>query len=581
MAKRKSSKELPGGCLALFGLPFLAAGLFMSGLYFSGYSKWWAARSWEEVPCWIESAELEVNRGDGSDTYQATASYRYAYQGRTFRNDRVSFHRGGDNIGGFQRNAHRELSAYREGGRLFRCHVNPAAPSEAVLYRGLRWEMQALMAIFALTFPTVGVGLVAGGVMSAVAARKSAVLRARHPGEPWKWRPQWAADSIPENAVKWRTPLYLFTLWSGLVVWVLIASAAMSGAFEQGGTAWLLLVFPASWCIPAWFSIRRFRHRLAVGIARYEPRETPVWPGGVLEGSILLRRPPPMRLPAEVELVCEKSVTTGSGKNRSTTTENIWSHQETVPPDSITRDFSGFRLPVKFTLPADAPESSPAAQNGTKHVWSLRFKVPGMAIRSAFELPVFRTEKSPTLPAVTSTAAPSILDEISANLPAMLAARRIRADFDQAGVPRSLICPPARNRSIIAFLIFFDLIWTTVAVFLVKENAPLVFRVVWPVSAAGIWMLVIWNIFHQRSVTFGSSGVEVRNQLGPVIWTQAFEKAQITRFSHDSNMSSGNTRFYRVRLESVLGKKKTLVDGITGSNTAAALVKRLKAWKQQ
>ena len=70
--------------------------------------------------------------------------------------------------------------------------------------------------------------------------------------------------------------------------------------------------------------------------------------------------------------------------------------------------------------------------------------------------------------------------------------------------------------------------------------------------------------------------MEVRNQLGPVIWTQAFEKSQITGFSHDTNMSSGNTKFYRVRLENVLGKKKTLVDGITESTTAAALVKRLE-----
>jgi hypothetical protein len=36
MAKPNSLKELSGGCLTLFGLPFLGAGLFMSWLYFSG-----------------------------------------------------------------------------------------------------------------------------------------------------------------------------------------------------------------------------------------------------------------------------------------------------------------------------------------------------------------------------------------------------------------------------------------------------------------------------------------------------------------------------------------------------------------
>jgi hypothetical protein len=133
----------------------------------------------------------------------------------------------------------------------------------------------------------------------------------------------------------------------------------------------------------------------------------------------------------------------------------------------------------------------------------------------------------------------------------------------------------------IVFLVFFDLIWTAAAVFLVIQEAPLIFRIVWPVSAAAIWVGVIWSLLHQRSATFSGTGVHVRNQLGPVIWTQDFDKSQITGFSHDTNMSSGNTSFYRVRLESITGKKKTLADGITESATAAALVRRLEDWKKR
>lgn len=588
MAKRKSSNELSGGCLSLFGLPFLVAGLFMSGLYFSGYAKWWNARNWQEVPCWIESAELQ---GDG-DSHRATASYRYDYQGRGFQGDQVSFHDGSDNIGGFQRRAHRELSAHvgkkpagaeadpaRDRARPFRCYVNPENPSESVLYRTLRWEMQAFMAIFALTFPAVGAGLVTGGIVSTVTLRKEAALRKTHPGEPWKWNAQWTGNTIPESATKWRAALYLYTLWSGVIVFTLIASAALSGAFRSSGMTWLLLIFVILWCVPAWFSIKRFRHRLAVGGARFEPREIPAWPGGVIEGAILLQRPPPMRLPAEIDLTCEKSITRKTGDGDSTSTEKIWSHRETVSPDAVSRDLSGFRLPVKFTLPADAPESGEGDDPGTKHTWKLHFKVPGTAIGSAFELPVFRTGKSPALPEGSSSGVPSILDETAADLPALLAARRIRAEFDASGAPLSIICPPARNRSMIVFLIIFDLIWTAAAVFLIIQEAPLIFRIVWPASAAAIWAGVIWSLLHKRSVTFDSAGVNVSNQLGPVIWTQDFDKSQITGFSHDTNMSSGNTNFYRVRLESVIGKKKTLVDGITESTTAAALAKRLEDWK--
>ena len=589
MAKPNSLKELSGGCLTLFGLPFLGAGLFMSWLYFSGYTQWWSAQGWEEVPCWIESAEIESN----GDTAKATATYRYAYAGRGYHGDRVSFQGGSDNIGDFQQEAHRELARYagkQPGGaeldpqqdtrQPFRCYVNPANPAESVLYRTLRWPLQAFMAIFALTFPAVGAGLVLGSLFAMRITKREAALRERHPDEPWKWKAAWAESSIPESATPWNTALYLYTLWSGLVIVPLILTTALSGAFQKEGTSWLVLIFAALWAIPVWFTSQRLRHRSAVGVTRFEAQESPAWPGGTLHGAILLDKPPPPRALAEVSLVCEKRVTRKSGDGTSTTREKIWSHQESVAQDRITRDLAGFRLPVMFTLPADAPVSGPGEDAATEHVWKLDLRVAGTAIHSAFEVPVFRTAKSPGLIESAPASVPSILDDASADLPALLAARRIEATFDADGMPQSIVCPPARNVSSILFLILFNLIWTAAAVFLIKQHAPLIFRMVWPVSAAGIWVLIVWNILHKRTVTFSGTGLAVRNQLGPVIWTQAFEKAYITGFSHDTNMSSNQTSFYRVRLESVLGKKKTLADGITEATTAQALVKRLDRWKK-
>ena len=586
MAKNTTTKQLSGGCLALFGLPFLCAGLFLSGLYFHGYLKWWQARGWEETPCWIESAELKHS----DESSRATATYRYEYAGRTYHGDKVSFHGGSDNIGSFQSNAHREITRHAPGKsakaerepdsktrKPFRCYVNPAKPDEAVLYRTLRWEMQAFMAIFALTFPAVGAGLVAGSLLGMRTLRREAALRYLRPSEPWRWKTAWADATIPESANTWKQALHFYTLWSGLIIVPLVVATAMSGAFHRGSAAWLEMFFIALWLIPLWHSIKRLRHRIAVGTVRFEPKEWPASPGGVLRGSILLAKPLPLRGNNEVTLSCEKSISRGSGEDRTTTTEKIWTHHEAIPQDMIIRDLSGFRLPVGFAIPADAPESG--GEEETKHLWKLELKVPGTAIHSVFEVPVFRTGKSP-LAEKPSPQATSIFDEASADLPALLAARRIRAEFDPAGVPLSIVCPPARHLSLIVFLIVFDLIWTGAAVFLIQQNAPLVFRIVWPVSAAVIWLIVLWNLLHKRSVTIDSTGIEVRNQLGPVIWTQSFEKSQITGFSHDTNMTSNNSSFYRVRLESVLGKKTTLADGITESTTAAALVKRLEAWKK-
>ncbi len=588
MVAPKSSKSLAGsGCLTLFGLPFLGAGLFMSWLYLSGYVKWWGAQSWVEAPCWIESAELKRNSGDDSDTYKALATYRYEFGGNIYHGDRVSFQEGSDNIGDFQQNAHRELSLHvggkssdpqQEARAPFRCYVNPANPSEAVIYRTLRWQMQAFTAIFALTFPAVGAGLVFGGLAGMRMLKKEAALSENHPGEPWKWKARWAESSIPESPALGGKALVIYTLWSALIIFPLILATAMSGFFQTDRSAWLLLVFVVIWCIPAWYTAKRLRHRLAVGKTRFELQESPACPGGLLRGSILLAKALPPRAAAEIGIACEKRTTRGSGEDKSTITEKIWSHQEIVSQDRITRDFTGFRLPVSIAIPADAPESGTGGDVANEHVWKLELRVPGTAVHSVFEIPVFRTGKSPAL--ITKDAGPSISEMVSSDLPALLAEQRIKVDFDSAGMPLSIIRPGAQQRSLIVFLVIFNLIWTAAAVFLVKQNAPLVFQIVWPFSAGVIWLSIFWQLLYQRTVTFTRDGLKLRHQLGPVSREEMVQKSQIIGFTHDTNMTSNNVNFYRVRLENVLGRKKSVADGINRSTTAEALVQRLEDWKK-
>lgn len=592
MAGPNSSKTLAdGGCLTLFGLPFLGAGLFMAWLYFSGYVKWWGAQSWLEVPCWIESAELKTSRGDDSTTYKAKATYRYEYAGRDYQGDRVSFGSGSDNVGDFQQKAHRELSLYaggkpsgaerdpqRDTKKPFRCYVNPVNPSEAVIYRTLRWQVQAFYAVFALTFPAIGAGLVCATLMGMRMLKKETALSEEHPEEPWKWKLDWAESSIPESATFWSKALVFYTLWAALIIFPLILAAAMSGSFQTDKMAWLLLIFVALWCIPAWITSKRIRHRMAVGKTRFELQESPAWPGGLLRGSILLGKPLPSRGSVELGLSCEKRTTRRSGEDKSIIKEKIWNHQEIVPQDRVTRDFTGFRLPVGFALPADAPESGARGDSAVEHVWKLELKVPGTAVHSVFEVPVFHTGKSPVL--ATNAVVPSISETASSDLPALLAEQRIKTDFDHAGMPLSIICPPARHRSLLVFLVIFNLIWTAVAVVLLKQKAPLVFQIVWPCSAGVIWLTIFWQLLYKRTATFTGSGLKLIHQLGPVSRGEVFEKSRITGFSHDTNMTSNNTSFYRVRLENVLGKKKTVADGINCSTTAEALVQRLETWKR-
>ena len=133
----RSTKQLSGGCAVLFGLPFILAGLAVGVfLYFPAISSWWSSRSWVEVPCWIETAELKASRGSkGGTTYQAEASYRYQFERRSYHGDEVSLFGGSDNIGDFQEQSFQQLQSVKGKKRPFRCFVNPSKPEQAVLFR--------------------------------------------------------------------------------------------------------------------------------------------------------------------------------------------------------------------------------------------------------------------------------------------------------------------------------------------------------------------------------------------------------------------------------------------------------------
>lgn len=566
-------KQLASGCLSLFGLPFFAAGIFLSYLYFSTLTHWWIGRNWVEVPCQIESVDIK----HGDESSRTVATFRYRYEGRDHTGDRVSFWGAADNIGSFQQDTFRELSERHRRKQTFRCFVDPARPSNAVLYRTLRWEMQAFMSVFALTFPAVGAGLVVAGLLGIGVMKREARLREQSPREPWKWRTAWTEAAIPEDASSWKIALDAYTIWSGLIIIPLIVAMVVDHSFGRG-MSWLVLIFPALWSLPAWFSWKRLRHKMAVGETRLDLTDRPVNPGGPLQAQLLLARPLPARATVDFTLVCEKSVTKQGSDGDSTVVEKVWTRQESVPAGRMLRDLSGFRLPVSFTLPADAPESTYDLGHEAKYAWKLEYAVPNTAIRAKFLIPVFHISTPPVARPVEP--APSMMDAVRGDLRELLAASRIQATFSPAGLPQSIVCPPSRYLATILIIIAFDTIWTAMCVLLISKHAPLLFALVFYGSAAAMWVSVFWMALHKRTVNFSGTGLELQHRFGPLTWGYVFPKSQILSFSHNTNMSSGNRTYYRVRLESVTGKKVTLVDGILGETTATAMQERLEEWKQ-
>lgn len=570
--------------LGLGFLMFLGVWILTSYLYVSQLTEWWRAREWVEVPCQIESAEIK--RGY-KESPRAVASYRYRYKGRDYPGNRISLGDGSDDV-------HSGLFAHHRGGdRQFHCFVNPAKPSEAVIYRAVP-PVVAGVAIMMVNGPVFFISMVALGFFAPV--KKVALLRNRFPGQPWKWRTEWAESTIPEHGASVWPAFHAYSLWSGLVFLPLIAAMITDGSF--GSPMSLLSLFPFAvqglCCVFMWFfSLKRIRHRMAVGETRLELSPWPVNPGGLLQGHLLLGRPLPACGVMEFDLVCEKSIARKSSSRA--TTEKIWCHRESVAMDRVSRDIAGYRLPVRFTLPGDAPESSREKDAELEFKWQLEFAVPGTAIRSKFEIPVYHAAAGTAAAAMPREPVPLMMVAALADLGGLLASSSIQATFNPAGHPQSIICPPRRNIDRIWILVFLNLIlmvpplliyeiarsWRIIFLVFTSTVGLFLIALCFIAGVAVSWCRVIWLALHQRTVSLTGTALEVQHRFGPLAWGHVFPKPQILTFSHNFERRIGATAYYRVRLESVTGKKVTLVDGIGGNFIAAALVERLEDWKKR
>ena len=581
----KASSAISGTFLTLFGFVFFGAGMAVTWLYFSGMVTWWQVRTWVETPCRIESVTVVPN----DESTETKATYRYVYAGRSYLGHRVGVGHGGDNVGNFQQRVAHELKAHvstkpttaeaGEGARVFRCFVNPSAPEQAVLYREFRWGLQAMMAAFPLTFPVVGFGVMVAGLMTMRTGRAEQRLREAHPTEPWRWQPQWQGPTIPEAMSAWRWALYGFTAWSAAVIFPLLATVVASGDFPGDPKAAFLIGYPLAWGIPAAFSYRRWRKSRLLGPVSFAPGRMPFAPGVMLEGDIVTGKALALRSGAEVRLSCERKTTDNRGESSSTSTDTLWEHRLAVDSGLITTDVSGCRIPARFTLPADAPETT-TTKNGAieeKIIWTLSLMLPDLGTGADFELPVFRDPNAPVVR--PSTNAPELARERQQNLPEMLEKAQLVAEFAGRDWPQSIYSPLVRQRSALLFLFLFNLVWTGFAVMLVQQHAPLLFRIVWPGSATLIWLSLLWLLLHRRTLTLSDDSLLVLDRLGPATWRLVLAKHDIAGFSCDSNIQQNNRSLWRVRVKTVIGKQHTLVGGLADRSLATALVEALTRWR--
>lgn len=558
--------------LVLFALPFAAVGTFTGYLASSSVITWVRAKSWEEVPARIISADLDASSSDGSTTYRVRAAYEYEYGGRRYSSERVSSGGGSDNIGSFHQDKYAELRLFVDSGRPFRCFVNPDDPSEALLYRELRWGMLGFMLVFTFAFGIVGYGLMFAAVYGNRIVKEEDKLKAARPEEPWAWNADWADGTV--TAGSWGTmigALLFATLWN-------LISAPMLFIVPrewQDGNALVLigLLFPLIGLGLAAFAVHAVLRWRKFGNSEFEMYSMPGVLGGYLEGrintNIRVRGAASFRL----TLSCTRKETSGSGKNRSTTRRTIWQDIIEVPATALLAGRRGVSVPVRFAIPYDAgPETDEQASAPIDWRLEVAAPLPGVDFSTDFSVPVFRTPDSdPEFQDDTPEAA--IADD--PDTPAELESLGIvRTPTPAGGV--QYVFRRARALGSAVGLTVFTIVWCGCIWLMLDLDAPLVFPIVFGIFALLLLAGLVELWLKQTRVEVANGRLAFNQRLVGPGKTRMFAADEISRIAVKSGMQSGDHLFYQLVLHDRQGKKHALGSRIRGQRLARRIVDDLQ-----
>jgi hypothetical protein len=382
--------------LTVFGLPFLAVGIFMGYQAYQPWRQSQAMQAWAEVPARLIAVELQAHSGsEGGVTHRVAGDYTYAYGGREYRSNRISLYESSDNIGSFHERLYRRLHQAQTTGGTVPCYVNPQAPAEAVLERSLRTEMLLFQLGFTLVFGGVGLGLIIGGIVGAIRGRGAQRQKQANPGQPWLWKKEWAGGMIRSSTKAAALGTLLFAvLWNAIalpITWLAVPQLWASNR----GMLLVVLIFPAVGVAVIGAAVYQILRWMKYGESVFQMAAVPGVIGGPLAGAV---RVPVHVQPEEgflVRLRCVNIVVTGSGKQQHTSEHVRWEAKRVMSRELFQHDPTQSGIPVLFGIPHTLSGSDDSAPRN-RIVWRLEVeaKTSGVDYAATFEVPVFRTEAS-------------------------------------------------------------------------------------------------------------------------------------------------------------------------------------------
>lgn len=550
--------------LVLFGLPFAAVGLgFLLLGILPTLSEWRAMQHWQPVPAEVLDAGLETRRGDDSNTYLATAHYRYRWQGRNYESRRVGLSAMADNIGHWQQDTAAELQRAQTRQQPITVFVNPAQPTEAIYRRELRPMMLMFFSAFFMAFTGAGIGLVAYGLHH----RRTPGPAILHPDQPWLDRPEWASAECVDHQ-RGKTGL----LWGVALVWCAItlpANAVIADELAKGN--WAILVILLFDAVGIGLLVIAVRQTLAARRFGNTRLRLDPWPGaigGEVGGCIAARLPFDERQIFRVRLSCIHTRVSGSGKHRKTHETVRWQDEHLLHAQYGNDDHS--QVWFCFSVPTGLPASEPPSDN--HHHWRLDAfaDVPGVDFRRRWELPVFATAGLSAQAARQTRPAQAATLE---NLERLMNLRQVPGGI-------TLDYPAGRAWRGGSLTALVGLVFAGVAIFIAREarlpGGGLADGLISIVTAALAGLLIgvgLWQCGNRLRVRIDQQQVRIRRHwLGLPVWAKTVPRSTVQEIRIQAGTqvnTGGDTRVhYRLLLATQAGDRYTIGDGFVGHSKA-------------
>jgi len=390
-------------------------------------------------------------------------------------------------------------------------------------------------------------------------------LRTAHPDQPWLWRADWAAGEIHSSPKAKAIGLSLLAIF-----WNVCALAAVgtvpniTGPDRTKTIAWIM-AFPAIGLGILLTAVRALLQWREYGESRFLLKSVPGSIGGALAGEVRCLHPlPPMRA-VELRLTCINSARQIDGKIAD---QPIWSDQAEVSTDA------DGGIPVAFYIP---PECRPTATEplDNRVTWKLiaSFTANPVSYRAKFEVPIFKLNGTLSRPA--DTVQLRALRDARVKAFETPEQSRIRVTLTDDG-STEIFFPAFRNPGVALWVTAFLVVWSGVTFIIFKYNAPLIFKIVWPLfdMLIGIWTMFL--LFGSTAVVIGRGEMTIVSRLiGIPVRRRRLAVSEISEIGTGAGMYAGNTVYRRIQVHRTGKDTLNFGDGIPDSIEAEWIASKI------